>query len=89
MFNELDSMPLASAAEIRRGTEHTTHYSVVDPAGNAVAVTTTLNDSSDPASPLEGLGFLLNDEMDDFASKQGVPNAYGLDPGPGQRHWAG
>jgi gamma-glutamyltranspeptidase/glutathione hydrolase len=57
---------------------NTTHYSVVDPEGNAVAVTTTLNDSFGSAVTAEGLGFLLNDEMDDFTSKPGVPNLYGL-----------
>jgi gamma-glutamyltranspeptidase / glutathione hydrolase len=62
--------------------EHTTHYSVVDPEGNAVAVTTTLNDSFGSAVTAEGLGFLLNNEMDDFAVKQGVPNLYGLIQGP-------
>jgi gamma-glutamyltranspeptidase/glutathione hydrolase len=62
--------------------EHTTHYSVVDPEGNAVAVTTTLNDSMGSRVTVEGLGFLLNDEMDDFAAKQGVPNGYGLIQGP-------
>jgi len=62
--------------------EHTTHYSVVDAEGNAVAVTTTLNDGLGSRVTVEGLGFLLNDEMDDFASKQGVPNAYGLIQGP-------
>jgi gamma-glutamyltranspeptidase/glutathione hydrolase len=62
--------------------ENTTHYSVVDAEGNAVAVTTTLNDSFGSRVTAEGLGFLLNDEMDDFASKQGVPNAYGLIQGP-------
>ena len=62
--------------------EHTTHYSVVDPDGNAVAVTTTLNDSFGSRVTAEGLGFLLNDEMDDFSSKQGVPNIYGLIQGP-------
>jgi gamma-glutamyltranspeptidase / glutathione hydrolase len=62
--------------------KHTTHYSVVDPEGNAVAVTTTLNDSFGSRVTAEGLGFLLNDEMDDFASKQGVPNVYGLIQGP-------
>jgi gamma-glutamyltranspeptidase/glutathione hydrolase len=62
--------------------EHTTHYSVVDPAGNAVAVTTTLNDSFGSRVTATGLGFLLNDEMDDFAAKQGVPNLYGLVQGP-------
>ena len=65
-----------------REPENTTHYSVVDAEGNAVAVTTTLNNSFGSRATAEGLGFLLNDEMDDFASKQGVPNAYGLIQGP-------
>ena len=65
-----------------REPENTTHYSVVDAEGNAVAVTTTLNDSFGSRVTAEGLGFLLNDEMDDFASKQGVPNTYGLIQGP-------
>jgi gamma-glutamyltranspeptidase/glutathione hydrolase len=62
--------------------ENTAHYSVVDAAGNAVSVTTTLNDGFGSHVTAEGLGFLLNNEMDDFASKQGVPNAYGLIQGP-------
>ena len=62
--------------------EHTTHYSVVDPEGTAVAVTTTLNDSFGSRVTAEGLGFLLNDEMDDLAAKQRVPNLYGLIQGP-------
>ncbi|HWR17067.1 MAG TPA: gamma-glutamyltransferase [Terriglobales bacterium] len=62
--------------------EETTHYSVVDPDGNAVAVTTTLNGSYGSAVTAEGLGFLLNNEMDDFASAPGVPNMYGLIQGP-------
>ena len=62
--------------------QNTTHYSVVDHEGNAVSVTTTLNDSFGARATPTGLGFLLNDEMDDFASKQGVPNAYGLIQGP-------
>jgi gamma-glutamyltranspeptidase/glutathione hydrolase len=62
--------------------ENTTHYSVVDAEGNAVAVTTTLNDTLGSRVTAEGLGFLLNDEMDDFATKQGVPNSYGLIQGP-------
>jgi gamma-glutamyltranspeptidase/glutathione hydrolase len=62
--------------------EHTTHYSVVDPEGNAVAVTTTLNDSFGSKVTAEGLGFLLNDEMDDFSSKPGTPNLFGLIQGP-------
>jgi gamma-glutamyltranspeptidase/glutathione hydrolase len=62
--------------------EHTTHYSVVDAEGNAVAVTTTLNDSFGSRVTVPGLGFLLNDEMDDFTSKPGSPNLYGLIQSP-------
>jgi gamma-glutamyltranspeptidase / glutathione hydrolase len=62
--------------------ENTTHYSVVDPEGNAVSVTTTLNGSFGSFVTAEGLGFLMNNEMDDFAAKQGVPNMYGLIQGP-------
>ena len=61
---------------------HTTHYSVVDAEGNAVSVTTTLNDSFGSRVTAGRLGFLLNDEMDDFAVKMGVPNIYGLIQGP-------
>jgi gamma-glutamyltranspeptidase/glutathione hydrolase len=70
---------------------HTTHYSVVDGEGNAVAVTTTINDWFGSRVTAEGLGFLLNDEMDDFSSKPGVPNSDGLIQGaanaigPGKR----
>ena len=60
----------------------TTHFSVVDADGNAVAVTTTLNDSFGSHVTAGSLGFLLNDEMDDFASKMGVPNMFGLIQGP-------
>jgi gamma-glutamyltranspeptidase/glutathione hydrolase len=62
--------------------EHTTHYSVVDEEGNAVAVTTTLNDSFGSRVTAGKLGFLLNDEMDDFAAKPGAPNLYGLIQSP-------
>ena len=65
-----------------REPHHTTHYSVVDAEGNAVSVTTTLNDGFGSRVTADGLGFLLNDEMDDFASKQGVPNMFGLIQGP-------
>ncbi|HTF42481.1 MAG TPA: gamma-glutamyltransferase [Terriglobales bacterium] len=65
-----------------REPEHTTHYSVVDAEGNAVAVTTTLNDSFGSRVTAEGLGFLLNDEMDDFTVKPGVANTYGLVQSP-------
>jgi gamma-glutamyltranspeptidase / glutathione hydrolase len=56
----------------------TTHYSVVDADGNAVAVTTTLNASFGSKVTIGSLGFLLNDEMDDFSSKPGAPNMFGL-----------
>jgi gamma-glutamyltranspeptidase / glutathione hydrolase len=81
-FAELDRLAELRAPYIGPEPEHTTHYSVVDPSGAAVAVTTTLNDSFGSRVTLEGLGFLLNNEMDDFSSKPGVPNAYGLIQGP-------
>jgi gamma-glutamyltranspeptidase/glutathione hydrolase len=56
----------------------TTHYSVVDDDGNAVANTYTLNNGYGSGVTAEGAGFLLNDEMDDFAAKPGTPNLYGL-----------
>jgi gamma-glutamyltranspeptidase / glutathione hydrolase len=80
VFNELQRYARLSAAVPEP--HHTTHYSVVDPAGNAVSVTTTLNDSFGSRVTAGKLGFLLNDEMDDFAAKQGVANAYGLIQGP-------
>ena len=57
--------------------EETTHLSVIDKDGNAVAVTTTLNNSYGSKTVVGGAGFLLNDEMDDFSVKPGVPNMYG------------
>jgi gamma-glutamyltranspeptidase/glutathione hydrolase len=69
----------------------TTHYSVVDSAGTAVAVTTTINGGFGAGVVVEGAGFFLNNEMDDFTVKPGVPNAYGLVQGranaiaPGKR----
>ncbi len=56
----------------------TTHYSVVDKDGNAVAVTTTLNFTFGSAYSVDGAGFLLNNEMDDFSAKPGSPNGFGL-----------
>ena len=56
----------------------TTHYSVMDDYGNAVAVTTTLNFSYGSGYSVNGAGFLLNNEMDDFSAKKGAPNAFGL-----------
>ncbi len=77
-------------AGLREGNE-TTHYSVVDAQGNAVATTTTLNDLYGSGVFVSGAGFFLNDEMDDFTSRPGVPNMYGLIQGaanaiaPGKR----
>ncbi|MDZ7805674.1 MAG: gamma-glutamyltransferase [Gracilimonas sp.] len=58
--------------------DETTHFSVVDSEGNAVAVTTTLNGSFGSHVSVSGAGFLLNNEMDDFSAQPGEPNAYGL-----------
>ena len=58
--------------------DETTHYSIVDAAGNAVSVTTTLNGAYGSKLYCDELGFFLNNEMDDFSVKPGVPNYYGL-----------
>jgi gamma-glutamyltranspeptidase/glutathione hydrolase len=58
--------------------DQTTHYSIVDQFGNAVSVTTTLNGAYGSKLYVDELGFFLNNEMDDFSSKPGVPNVYGL-----------
>jgi gamma-glutamyltranspeptidase/glutathione hydrolase len=71
-----------TAGQRRPESNDTTHYSVVDAEGNAVAVTTTLNDLFGSRVTAGSLGFLLNDEMDDFTAKEGVPNYYGLMQGP-------
>jgi len=71
--------------------EHTTHYSIVDGAGNAVSVTTTINSLYGNLVTVTGAGFLLNNEMDDFAAKPGTANQFGLVQGeanaiePGKR----
>jgi gamma-glutamyltranspeptidase/glutathione hydrolase len=62
---------------LKEGT-HTTHYSVVDRSGNAVSVTTTINSWFGNKIVVEGAGFFLNNEMDDFSAKPGAPNIYGL-----------
>jgi len=83
IFSQLDSYARSHPQPISAAEpNHTTHYSVVDSEGNAVAVTTTLNDAFGSRVTAGGLGFLLNDEMDDFSSKPGVPNMYGLIQGP-------
>jgi gamma-glutamyltranspeptidase/glutathione hydrolase len=81
---------IAVASQVSEGTE-TTHFSVVDQFGNAVATTTTLNDLYGSGVFVSGAGFFLNDEMDDFAAKPGTPNMFGLIQGeanaiaPGKR----
>jgi gamma-glutamyltranspeptidase / glutathione hydrolase len=92
IFSELEQYAAAHPQPLaNRESPHTTHYSVVDAEGNAVAVTTTLNGWFGARVTAEGLGFLLNDEMDDFSTKPGVPNSDGLIQGtanaigPGKR----
>jgi gamma-glutamyltranspeptidase/glutathione hydrolase len=92
IFNELEQYAARRPEPAaKRESQHTTHYSVVDAKGNAVAVTTTINDWFGSRVTAEGLGFLMNDEMDDFSSKPGVPNSDGLIQGaanaigPGKR----
>ena len=71
--------------------EHTTHFSIVDADGNAVAITTTINSWYGSKVTVTGAGFVLNNEMDDFTAKPGVPNQFGLVQGennaiaPGKR----
>jgi gamma-glutamyltranspeptidase/glutathione hydrolase len=74
--------PAPRTAGKRMESPDTTHYSVVDAEGNAVSVTTTLNNGFGSDVTAGSLGFLLNDEMDDFAAKMGVPNMFGLIQGP-------
>jgi gamma-glutamyltranspeptidase / glutathione hydrolase len=65
------------AGILPKESEQTTHLSVIDAEGNAVAVTTTLNNSYGSKTVVGGAGFFLNDEMDDFSAKPGTPNIYG------------
>lgn len=92
VFNELEQYAATHAPAVKSHEgNHTTHYSVIDTEGNAVSVTTTINDWFGSRVTADGLGFLLNDEMDDFSSKPGVPNSDGLvqgaanEIGPGKR----
>lgn len=72
------------SSEVKEGviagyeSEETTHYSIIDPLGNAVAVTTTINGWFGSHVVVGGSGFFLNNEMDDFSSKPGVPNMFGV-----------
>ncbi|MFK8103036.1 MAG: gamma-glutamyltransferase [Saprospiraceae bacterium] len=69
---------LAGKFEVQLESFETTHTSVVDEAGNAVSVTTTLNSNYGSKVVVDGAGFFLNNEMDDFSAKPGVPNQFGL-----------
>lgn len=62
----------------KQESDDTTHFSIVDEAGNAVACTTTINSTFGAMVVVDGAGFLLNNEMDDFSAKPGVPNQFGL-----------
>ena len=85
-WNSVDSLLASKSSVLSHGevpaiykeSEETTHYSVVDKWGNAVSVTTTINGWFGNGIVVDGAGFLLNNEMDDFSSKPGFPNAYGL-----------
>ncbi|MEX2512702.1 MAG: gamma-glutamyltransferase [Cyclobacteriaceae bacterium] len=69
---------LIQEGEILSMSEETTHFSIVDPQGNAVSSTTTLNGGMGSKVVVEGAGFLLNNEMDDFSIKPGFPNMFGV-----------
>jgi gamma-glutamyltranspeptidase/glutathione hydrolase len=77
---EIDPVKPSPTASVRPGLEkpQTTHFSIVDKWGDAVANTYTLNGDYGSGVVVEGAGFLLNDEMDDFSSKPGAPNLYGV-----------
>lgn len=83
-IKSLDFTKATKSSDIQAGafagyeSPETTHYSIVDKEGNAVSITTTLNNSYGSKVFVGGAGFLLNDEMDDFSSKPGVPNIFGL-----------
>jgi gamma-glutamyltranspeptidase/glutathione hydrolase len=82
-FSDFDATRASVSTSIGPGqiaheSPQTTHLSVMDSAGNAVAYTTTLNLSFGSKIVVEGAGFLLNDEMDDFSSRENTPNSYGL-----------
>ncbi len=78
LFEATPSSDVNAGALSSDESPETTHYSVIDSDGNAVCVTTTLNFSFGCGIVVEGAGFFLNNEMDDFSAKPGVPNAFGL-----------
>lgn len=82
--SSIDPERASSSEEVKAGkpvgyeSDETTHFTVVDAEGNAVANTYTLNNSYGSAVVAKGTGLIMNDEMDDFAAKPGTPNLYGL-----------
>jgi gamma-glutamyltranspeptidase/glutathione hydrolase len=85
------SNEVSGSTGAKPSSKHTTHFSVADSTGNAVSLTTTLNSGFGSAVTVEDAGFVLNNEMDDFAGQPGAPNQYGLVQGeanaiaPGKR----
>ena len=83
-WTDFDSTKATNSKDIKGGTlpgyesMETTHYSVVDAEGTAVSITTTLNGAYGSKVIVDGAGFLMNNEMDDFSVKAGVPNMFGL-----------
>ncbi len=83
-WSTFDSLKATKSSDISGGlvpgyeSDETTHYSVVDGDGNAVSITTTLNGAYGSKVIVQGAGFLMNNEMDDFSIKAGVPNMFGL-----------
>ena len=83
-FSEIESSIKTPSSDVKEGSfngiesEETTHFSIVDKYGNAVSVTTTINGGYGSKVVVEGAGFLLNNEMDDFSVKPGYPNMFGL-----------
>lgn len=86
-FSTIDLNKKTPSSDIKEGqitmneTEETTHFSIVDKFGNAVSITTTINGSYGSKVVVDGAGFLLNNEMDDFSIKPGFPNMFGLTGG--------
>ena len=83
-FSEIKNNIKTPSSEVKEGSfegnesDETTHFSIVDKYGNAVSVTTTINGGYGSKVVVEGAGFLLNNEMDDFSVKPGYPNMFGL-----------
>jgi len=78
MKNATPSIEIAHGSWDNKESVETTHYSVMDKAGNVAGITTTINLSYGNKKVVDGAGFFLNNEMDDFSSKPGVGNAFGL-----------